>query len=191
MKCIWCCALALGLPLGALGGQETPPLAPGARVRVIAPNLVCNHPGAAPCYRKVVGSLESIDSAIIVVRRESGETVNVPRAPGTLLDVSTSRGACSRHRGGCVALGFLGGVGVGALVGWISVQAQGGASGPNCSENPCELVYLLTLPAGAVLGTIVGAVVGGDHWENVQPPVRVGLWPDGPGRLALGVSVPF
>ena len=188
-----CCgfALALGLPV-VLGGQEAPALAVGTRIRLIPPTLVCNYTGAASCYSKVVGSLESIDSATIVVRRENGETVDVPHAPGTQLDVSTSRGACSRHRGGCIALGFFGGAGVGALVGWISVQAQGGAgSGTSCNENLCELVYLVTVPAGAVLGTIVGAVMGGEDWERADIPARLSVGPDGSGRFSVGLSLRF
>ena len=142
--------------------------------------------------REVVGSLESIDSATIVVRRENGEILHVPRAPGTRLDVSTSRGACSRHRGRCIALGFLGGAGLGAVVGWISVQSQGGAgSGTSCNENLCELVYLVTVPAGAVLGTIVGAVTGGEDWESADLPARVSVGPDGSGRFAVGLSLRF
>lgn len=192
MKGICCFTLALGLPLGALGAQEARALTAGARVRVIAPKPVCNGPEASSCYRKVVGSLESIDRATIVVRRETGETVNVPRAPGTQLDVSTSRGQCSRQRGGCVALGFFGGAALGALVGWISVQAQGGV-GPGatggCNDSPCELVYLFTVPAGAVLGTIVGAVVGGEDWERADVPARLSVGPDGSGRFAVGLSL--
>src|SRR5439155_323357 len=97
-----CFALALGLPLGALGAQETPALAPGVRVRVTAPDG----------WRDVgPGSLEAIDSATIVVRRANGTTVAFPRERGTQLEVSWGPGACSggARRGGCIALGFLGG----------------------------------------------------------------------------------
>src|SRR5437773_10397442 len=89
-----CLALALGLPLGALGAQETPALAPGVRVRVTAPDG----------WRDVgPGSLEAIDSATIVVRRANGTTVAFPRERGTQLEVSGGPGACSGgpRRGGC------------------------------------------------------------------------------------------
>src|SRR5260370_21071884 len=86
-----CCyfALALGLPLGALGAQETPALAPGARVRV-----------TDRWRRGVVGSLETIDSATIVVRRHNGTTVVFPRARYTWLEVSGGPGVCGGGRGG-------------------------------------------------------------------------------------------
>ena len=189
MKRICCLALALGLPLGTLSAQETRALAAGVRVRVLGPKPVCNYPEEAPCYRKVVGSLQSIDSASIVIRREDGETVSVSRAPGTRLDVSNGRGACGAP---CIGLGFLGGAGLGALVGWISVQAQGGTGpGSYCSDSPCGLVVLFTVPAGAVLGTIVGALLKKEHWKAVEPPARIGVGPVGPGRFAAGLSLRF
>ncbi len=46
-----------------------------------------------------------------------------------------------------------------------------------------------TNASGALVGTIVGAVVGGEHWQHVEPPVRVALFPESHGRLALGLSV--
>ena len=193
MKRIWCrFALALGLPLGALGAQQGPALAAGARVRVIVPNPGCIFPQTPSCYRTVVGSLVAIDSATIVVRRENAETVNVSRAPGTRLDVSTGRGACSRDRGACIGLGFLGGAALGAAVGFLSVQSHGGAgSGTSCNENLCELVYLFTVPAGAVVGMIVGAVVGGEHWERRGLPARLSVGPAGSGGVRVGLTLQF
>src|SRR3989475_6732667 len=103
-----CVAVALALPLGALGAQETPAVAAGTRVRVTAPDG----------WRDVgPGSLEAIDSATIVVRRANGPTVAFPRERDMQLDVSGGPGACSGgHRGRCVALGFLGGAARGAIV---------------------------------------------------------------------------
>jgi len=161
--------------LGALGAQETPAVAAGTRVRVTAPDG----------WRDVgPGSLEAIDSATIVVRRANGMTVAFPRERGTRLDVSGGPGACSGgHRGRCVALGFLGGAALGALA--------GGVLEPDCFRLLCRLVFLRTLPAGAVLGTIVGAVIGGEHWRTVEPPARISVGPVGPGRFAVGLSVQF
>ena len=136
MKRICCFALALGVPLGALGAQEAPALGAGARVRVLAPKPVCTYREEAPCYRTVVGSLESIDSASIVIRRENGETVNVSRAPGTRLDVNTHRGTCSERRGACVVLGLFGGAGLGAVVGWLAAWSVVRFGGPKRGPKP-------------------------------------------------------
>src|SRR5436309_2036721 len=175
MRRICCCfALALGLPLGALGAQETPALAPGVRVRVTAPD---GWGDVGP------GSLEAIDSATIVVRRANGTTVAFPRESGTQLEVSWGPGACSggARRGGCIALGFLGGAALGIPAGFVWVRSS------NCREL-CGLAFVVTVPAGAVLGTIVGAVVGGEHWRPVEPPARISVGPVGPGRSAAGLS---
>jgi len=166
------------LPLGALGAQETPALAPGVRVRVTAPDG----------WRDVgPGSLEAIDSATIVVRRANGTTVAFPRESGTQLEVSWGPGACSggARRGGCIALGFLGGAALGIPAGFVWVRSS------NCREL-CGLAFVVTVPAGAVLGTIVGAVVGGEHWRPVEPPARISVGPLGAQKtpaVAAGTRV--
>ncbi len=90
-------------------------------------------------------------------------------------------------------LGFLGGAAVGALAGFVIVQSQGGANSSTCTgnENPCTLIYLLTLPAGAVLGSVVGAVVGGEHWKTTPMPARLSVGSAGSGRWSFGLSVGF
>jgi hypothetical protein len=173
-----CFALALALPLGALNAQETAAVAPGTRVRVQNDETLHNY--------RVIGTLESIDSSTIVVLKQEGDTVKVPRRPSTRLDVSAGPGVCGPdNRGACVAIGFLGGAGLGALVGAIA------SNGPNCSDEPCALAYLVTVPLGALVGTVVGLSVGGEHWRRAEIPARLSIGPDGSGRLALGLSVPF
>ncbi len=172
-----CVAVALALPLGALGAQDTPVLQSGARVRVVNDDHVTS--------LRVVGRLESIDSSTIIVRRENGESVNVPRQPGTRLDVSAGPGMCSPgRRGNCVAIGFLGGAGLGALAGAISVQGC-----RDTGNAPCALAYLVTVPLGALVGTRVGMTVGGEHWHRAELPARLSIGPDGSGRFAVGTQV--
>lgn len=173
MKPVVLLALTLLLPVAASVAQDAPALARGARVRVTGPN------------RRVVGQLESIDSATIVVRRQRGDLVTLERAAPTSLDVSAGPGSCSPgRRGSCVALGFLGGAVVGIGVGAIAVSG--------CHSELCGLYYLLTVPAGAVLGTIVGAVVGGEHWERVEMPARITFAPDARGNaVRVALRVPF
>jgi hypothetical protein len=71
-------------------------------------------------------------------------------------------------------------------VGFISVQGA-----KRCGESLCELVYAFTIPGGALVGMIVGAVVGAEHWRTVDPPIRVGVAPVGPGRRAFGLTAHF
>src|SRR5439155_805471 len=105
-------------------------------------------------------------------------TVPAGAVPGTIVGAVVGGG----HRGGCVALGFLGGAALGVLAPVVS-------SG-TCRRLVCGL-FVVTVPAGVVLGTIVGAVVGGEHWRTVEPRARISVGPVGPGRFAVGLSVQF
>jgi len=191
MKHICCTVvLGLGLPFGDLSAQSIPALAPGARVRVTAPAPDCEQLEARFCPRRQeVGTLVSIDSLRIVMTNANGTRREFPRGPYTRLDLSAGSGACGGHRGECVGLGLLGGAALGAAVGFISVQSQGGAR--RCGDNLCELVYLVTVPGGALVGMIVGGVLGAEHWRAIDPPIRVGFAPVGPGRWAFGLTAHF
>lgn len=170
MKWTCCLAFTLAFPLGAPAAQEPPTLAPGTRVRVTSQD------------GRAVGTLESIDSASIVVRRQNGRLANLSRGPGTRVDVSAGPGTCSPgHRGTCVLVGFLGGAALGFGVGALAVSS--------CDDVLCALYYFLTVPAGAVVGTLVGAVVGGEHWNRAELPVRVSLAPGVPGAMQPGRAV--
>lgn len=182
--------LVCGLPLGQLSAQDTLALAPGARVRVTAPAPECEPSEARFCPRRQeIGTLASIDSLTIVMTNAKGTRREFPRGPYTRLDLSAGSGACGGHRGECIGLGLLGGAALGAAVGFISVQSQGGAR--RCGDNLCELVYLVIVPSGALVGMIVGGVLGAEHWHAVNPPVRVGFAPVGPGRWTFGFSAHF
>lgn len=174
-----CVALMLVLPLVSLTAQDAPFLESGSRVRVT------NSQHSERTVR-VAGALESIDSNTIVVRRDNGERVSVPRLPYTQFEVSNGPGACSGgRRGGCVAIGFLGGT----LVGVLAAVAGGGTSG--CSDCGNGLIFLWTVPAGALVGTVIGAVVGGEHWQSVTPRARLSIGPNDARGLRLGLSLPL
>jgi len=176
-----CVAVPLALPLGALGAQEAPVVQSGARVRVMNDETLHNY--------LVVGTLESVDSSTIILRREDGQTVKVPRRPFTRLDVSTGPGSCSPgRRGTCVAIGFGLGALVGAASGLIIGDAYRCASGRG--ENTCGPFLLVAVP-GALVGAIIGGLVGGEHWKSAPLPARLSLGPDGSGRFTLGLSVRF
>ncbi len=183
-KRICCFALALGLPLSALGAQETPALAAGARVRVLSPTLHCRSLETPTCHDKVVGTLVSLDSLNIVLRDEGGEVQNLPRVPGTRLDASA--GGMCLHRGTCIGLGLVSGAAVGALVGWINYKSIGCPA----DDDLCSL-YQLTVPAGAILGAVIGAVLPGEHWRETTAPAHLSIAPEGAGRFVVGVSVRF
>jgi len=187
-----CCTvvLLLSLPLGNVSAQDTLTLAPGARVRVTAPAPDCELSEARFCPRRQeIGTLASIDSLTIVMNDARGRRREFSRGPYTRLDLSAGSGGCGGRRGECVALGLFGGAALGAAVGFVSVQSQGGPK--QCGENLCELIYAFTIPGGALVGMIVGGVLGAEHWHTVESPIRVGFAPSGPGRWAFGFSAHF
>ena len=174
MKHIVCILGFLVPPLHVVGAQE--PLIPelGTRVRVTTDT------------RRTTGTLESIDSTTIVVRARNGRTVAFQRASNFDLDVSAGPGTCGEgRRFGCVALGFLGGGVVGLGVGALIVSG--------CNDELCGLWYLITVPAGALVGTIVGAVLPGERWKEAALPALTYVVPEAAGerRIRLGVQLRF
>lgn len=179
--------VALSLQLNALSAQETPALVLGVRVRVVRPDPGCGAPGAFWCRRwKVVGTLASVDSLTVVVRNQDGRSENVPRVPGIQLDVSQGPGLCGRHRVPCVGAGLIGGGALGTLYGAIWAHAHR----TSCAEN-CGLVYFVSVPVGAALGTLVGAMIGGEHWAPTPLPARLSVAPSNHARFLLGLSMQF
>jgi hypothetical protein len=184
----WCgFAVPLSLQLGVVSAQGTPAVAPGVRVRVVRPDPGCGAPGAFWCRRwKVVGTLASVDSRTVVVHNEDGRTENVPRVPGIELDVSQGPGFCGgRRRVPCVGVGLIGGAALGTLYGAIWAHAR-----TSCTAD-CGRVYLVSVPIGAALGTLIGAVVEGEQWTPMPLPARLSLGPGDHGRFSLGLSMRF
>jgi hypothetical protein len=172
MKHIACILGFLVPPLHAGLAQEPRIPEPGSRVRVTTDT------------RRTTGTLESVDSSTIVVRARNGGTVSFQRASKLDLDVSAGPGSCGEgRRFGCVALGFLGGGAVGVGVGAIMVS--------DCDDDLCPLLYLVTVPAGALVGTVVGALVGREHWNQAELPVQAYVAPEASGerRLRLGLQL--
>jgi len=177
-----CFAVALALPLDALSAQGAPALVAGARVRVTAPEPEpdCAHPDWPGCYRKVVGSLVSVDSSAIVVRVENGETVNVRRAPSTRLEV-LYEGHSSTGRGALV--GLVVGATTGAIAGGSSHNPA-----PFTSGGLAQMGAMLGGAAGALLGAVIGSVVKHGGWERVSlGHAHMTLVPHGAG-LALSLT---
>ena len=174
-----CLAAAVVLPLVTLGAQA-PVVRLGARVRVSNDETAYDY--------SVTGTLESLDSSMIILRRDNGGTVKLTRRPLTRLDVSTGPGSCSPgHRGKCVAIGLGIGAVVGVVAGVIIGEKEGCANG---TEPACAPFLALAVP-GALVRGIIGGLVGGEHWKTVPLPASVSLAPDGSGGFALGLSLPF
>ena len=160
----WICSLALLvlLPAGTLAAQEPPTLAPGTRVRVTT------------ISQTVVGTIESLDSALIVVRRPNRELVTFP-TQYLRVDVSAGPGFCAGMRSTCIVIGLVGGAAVGFGVPALIISMN---------ENAGELdglIVVVTVPLGALVGTVVGATVGGERWKRVDLSAVLSPAPGGPG----------
>ena len=146
--------------------QEVPPLTPGARVRVWAPELR-DH--------KQAGTLVELRGDTLFLRAErQADTLRIPRASVTRLDVSVGR---RRHAAVGALVGFLSGAGGGALAGYLI-----GGPGQNCDGGCGGLGALVGGAFGAggglLIGTIVGVSITTDRWKEVPPErVRVGFAP--------------
>lgn len=173
MKRTCCFALALGLPLGALAAQETPALTAGARVRVIAPP-VCNYAEAAPCFRRVVGTLESLQADTVVIAPDSAPAQVINLSDGQHLEMSLGL----RGHGGTGAL-------IGAIVGLVVVHQSWQSCG-GCEGEVPLVGALLGVAGGASLGAITGSLIRSEVWVPVQTAgIRIVA---GPGRAGFMVS---
>jgi hypothetical protein len=173
MKYLACILSFLVAPLAVVAQQPVIP-ALGSRVRVTTDTL------------RATGTLESFDATTMVVRARNGRTLTFPRGSDFDLDVSAGPGMCGEGRRlGCVALGFLGGGVAGIGVGALLVS--------QCDDDLCGLVYLATVPVGALVGTVVGAVIGREHWNEGTLPAVAYVVPDASGerRVRLGMQLRF
>ena len=174
-----CCLLlfgAFGLPVV---GQAVSPMAVGRLARL---DVLCVTETRRRC-EKVVGRVESWDADSLTLRLDARDTRRV-----AWLDVREV--ALDNGTHGHAATGFLIGTGVGILTGLLAksdcMKDAGEYSGL------CGLAFLGTVPAGALLGTLVGAVVRTPNWEVVPIPApRAMSTIRLPMRFGLAVRVPF
>lgn len=159
--------------------QEVPPVIPGTRVRVWAPQLPDD---------KQAGTLVALRSDTLFLQPElQADTVGIPRAAVTRLEISRGQ---RLHTGEGAVLGFTIGAGAGALVGFLV------GNGQDCDGGCGGLGALLYGGIGAGAGLIIGTVVGGnkktDRWEEVPTErFRVGFLPQRGGQIAVTASVSF
>jgi len=166
-------ALAAGSAV-SLGAQVVPPpLAPGVRVRVVAP--------ASDGHSRP----EMVLQGAFV--RASGDTIFLREGPyqqGAVLEGRRSLEVrAGRHRQW--VRGALVGVAAGTVIfGVPAAVASAGGDGPGL------FIVLYASAAGGAIGLLTGTLVGGlsvrEEWVPVrQPDVRVAV---GPGSLGLSIA---
>ena len=162
-------ALLLLAPLAGLSAQETPPLLLGMRVRVTT--LELRRIGQAPqTFTEIrrTGTLIALKSDTLVLReKENTVQRTIPLAHVKRLDLSQGRASHGKGALKGAAIGFLAGGG-----------ATGGAV-LGVAETFGELTgaFLLGAIPGALVGSGIGALAGGERWEQVPLPVQVDVSP--------------
>ncbi len=187
MRAVTCLLTVVSLvPSATLSAQVPPPLEPGQRVRVTARDSIGQPRG------RLVGMVVTVTAENIVVEQR-GDQLTIPREVVTRLEVSRGR---KSNVGKGAAFGFLGGAGLGALLG--AVVGASAQRGDFCQrDSGCAGEYALIGGAafgvlGAGIGAIVGAASKTDRWEEVPlDRLSVGFAPQRDGRFALGLSVRF
>jgi len=170
---------ALLLPSASLPAQ-VPAVPPGARVRVQHPCGVADP--ARACMTLIGRALRPVGDSLLV-EDEHGRIRGVDLLSAARLERSTGY---RRHTLLGLGLGALAGLGSGALL--ASECTQGGRGE---DDGMCNLYYLITIPAGAGVGTLVGALTPTERWETVSASgAALRVWP-GVDRTTVVVTGRF
>jgi len=142
------------------GGTTTPRVAPGTRVRV-------THPAEGT---RVGTALAITDDLLFVRWRGESDTVGVPLAEVTQLDVSDGR---NTHRTlKRTGIGIVAGAGLGAIIGAVSTDK----SDPFISQEELAGVGALLLGTLGGLMGLVSGVLQSEPWQEVPlDRSRVGI----------------
>jgi hypothetical protein len=175
-------AIALLLSPAVASSQDPSGIAPGSRIRITQLE--------AGKSRRSSGTVVTAASDTVVLKLDGlGATAIYSLARISGLEVSRGR---TGHVAAGVGIGFLAGVGTGALVGALACKNQGCLIG---SDDAGAALTALAAGIGGVVGMLVGAGIGAhktDTWEAVPSSNwHVTTVPSGAGRFAFALSAQF
>lgn len=171
--------MALLLPPVSLSAQVAA-VPPGARVRVQHPCGVAD--SARACTTLIGRALRPVGDSLLV-EDEHGVIRGVALLSGARLERSAGY---RRHTLLGLGLGALAGLGSGALL--ASGCTQGGRGE---DDGLCNLHYLISIPAGAAVGALVGALIRTERWETVSASgAALRIW-SGVDRTTVVVTARF
>ena len=172
--------LALLLPHAVLSAQDSG-LAPGTRVRVWE---ACAGEHETRSCRPVVGRLVAPADDNLLIEDARGTTRRIDPAAGVRIDRSAGY---RRHTLLGLGAGALMGLGTGAVL--VSGCTQGGRGE---DDGLCNIYYLVTVPAGAGLGTLIGALTRSERWQPAYSggAATLRVSPRA-GGAAVAFSIPF
>lgn len=168
---------AVVTPISGLPGQDIPPVAPGTRVRVTAPDLGAD---------KLIGTVVPSPVDTLMVRPTDRMTaIAIPLASMTRLEVRYGQKA---HLLLGAAIGFVAGatsLGIGSAVVCSREDSD-------CSEHQTVTFTALGGLSGGAVGALLGSLIHTDRWNRVPlERFRVGLAPRHDGGVWVGLSVGF
>jgi hypothetical protein len=117
----------------------------------------------------------------LLIEDARGATRTIDLPAGSRLERSAGY---RRHPLLGLGLGSLAGLGAGALL--VSSCTRGGSD-----DSLCGLDYVMAVPAGAALGTLIGALTRTERWEPTEgPAAALHLWPL-PGQATVALTLRF
>ncbi len=159
--------------------QESLPVTPGARVRIMA-RSVSKH--------RLVGTAVTVSRDTIQFRaKKDAALLAIPIASLERLDVRT--GSKGNLANGAL-FGLVSGGAVGAIIGFAGGDDD--ESGLFTAQDKALILGGVLGGIGLVFGTAIGASMESDIWESVPlERIRVGVLPRQDGALALTASLRF
>jgi len=141
----------------------------------------CDLPSAVPTRCKaVVGTLVRWDGDSLTLRTVDNLDHRFAWPALQTVDVS--------HRTrGHLGKGLLGGLGVGIVGGELLRSSCASIGGEDAGL--CVLWFVITVPAGTLLGGVVGAVIRSPTWEPVALPAQGAVLPG--HRFGLSLRAPW
>lgn len=165
-------ALSLSLPLQA----QDSALSTGARIRVLS---ACESETARTGCEVITGRFVSRSSNSLLIQDSDGGDHRVELSPG--LRIQQSAGY-RRHT--------LMGLGIGSAVGLVT----GAVLLADCTTGGeddalCGVRFVVPIPVGAAVGTLIGALSRSERWETVTGPrASLHIRPMN-GRTGVGIAI--
>jgi hypothetical protein len=171
--------LALALAAEPIEAQASPPLAPGARLRL--------YQRVKPAHLHNVTLIATSSDSLIVTRADEGAIDTLQIALRNVRKLEVHAGRKSQ---------WLSGAGIGALVGGAAGGAIGGAIGarddPGFGVAYAAVGVVVGAASGFVGGAVVGALMKTDRWKEVpRKHLLLGVSPRRHGPVDLRISWRF
>ena len=172
------CLLGL-LMMAPVAHAQLTEVRPGARVRIEAPDVDAS---------QIVGTVVLRSGDVLRVRRSNTELLTIPASRIASIEVSRGKTHSRGARNGAIV-----GTAWGAVLGLVTIGGAKTCSGPadarmcGLAQPPDVAAWVgYSMVSGAVVGTIVGALVRSERWERLSVGGRTTMgFRDGSARVEV------